>query len=561
MEYKQLTLGSLFDGSGGFSLAGILCGIKPVWSSEIEPFPIRVTEKRLPDVMHYGDIAGLNGAKLPPVDIITFGSPCQDMSLAGRRSGLSGKRSGLFFDAVRVIKEMREATDGRYPRYAVWENVTGAFSSNKGEDFRAVLNEFCNIKDDSVTVPSCDKWSHAGLILGDGFSVAWRMLNAMYWGVPQRRKRIFLVADLDGDSAGAVLFESEGMSGYSCEGFKAWQRIANDTSDGSGETGGRLDDALVFENHMTDARYSGPKDVGDTVTARYGTGGNNQPLVLNTPKTMRIRAGCEGGGKGPLVQDDVSATLGTHNDQTLFQPKAYGISPDSSYAMPSENPHAGIYEAETSRMLDSNGGSPSCNQGGIAVAAPETYDVRFTSEGTKNSRGHCYETDVSRCLDTGKGDPDGNHGGIAVVEKGIPYSSSKASHFTSAEKELANTLVATDYKEPPLVNGGNYIVRRLTPIECARLQGFPDWWCGDLGDRDPSDEEIEKWRCIFSEYNRVSGKTSKPKSDKQIRKWLADPYSDSAAYKMWGNGVALPCVWFVLAGIVWADRTKNKADP
>ncbi|RRG07459.1 MAG: DNA (cytosine-5-)-methyltransferase [Lactobacillus sp.] len=513
MEYKQLTLGSLFDGSGGFPLAGILCGIKPVWSSEIEPFPIRVTEKRLSDVIHFGDIAVLDGGKLPPVDIITFGSPCQDMSLAGTRSGLSGKRSGLFFDAVRVIREMREATDGKYPRYAVWENVTGAFSSNKGEDFRAVLTEFCRIKDGSVTVPSCDKWSHAGLILGDGFSVAWRMLNAMYWGVPQRRKRIFLVADLDGDSAGTVLFESEGLSGYSCEGFEAWQRTANDTLDGSGETGGRVDDALVFENHMTDARYSGPKDVGDTVTARYGTGGNNQPLVLNTPKTMRIRAGCEGGGKGPLVQDDVSATLGTHNDQTLFQPKAYGISPDSSYAMLSENPHAGIYEAETSRMLDSNGGLPSCNQGGTAV-----------------------------------------------VEKDVHYSSSKASHFTSAEKELANTLVATDYKEPPLVNGGNYIVRRLTPIECARLQGFPDWWCGDLGDRDPSDEEIEKWRCIFSEYNRVSGKTSKPKSDKQIRKWLADPYSDSAAYKMWGNGVALPCVWFVLAGIVWADRTKEKAD-
>jgi len=189
---NELTLGSLFDGSGGFPLGGMLAGITPLWASEIEPFAVRVTTKRLPQMKHYGDVSALNGAELPPVDIITFGSPCQDMSIAGKRSGLDGSRSSLFYEAVRIIKEMRCATDGRYPRFAVWENVPGAFSSNKGEDFRCVLESLCQVKDESVSVPRFEKWTTAGEILADGFSIAWRVLDAQYWGVPQRRKRIFL---------------------------------------------------------------------------------------------------------------------------------------------------------------------------------------------------------------------------------------------------------------------------------------------------------------------------------------------------------------------------------
>ena len=145
MVNSEMTLGSLFDGSGGFPLSGMLAGIEPVWSSEIEPYPIRVTTKRLPQVKHYGDVSTLNGAELPPVDIITFGSPCQDLSIAGKRAGIhDSARSNLFFEAVRIIKEMREATDGKYPRYAVWENVPGALSSNNGDDFRCVLEELCH---------------------------------------------------------------------------------------------------------------------------------------------------------------------------------------------------------------------------------------------------------------------------------------------------------------------------------------------------------------------------------------------------------------------------------
>ena len=146
-QRKTLTLGSLFDGSGGFPLAGILAGVEPVWASEIEPFAIRVTTKRLPKMRHYGDVSGISGADLEPVDIITFGSPCQDLSIAGKRSGLDGSRSGLFFEAVRIVKEMREKTHGEKPRFIVWENVPGAFSSNKGEDFKAVLEEVIRIKE------------------------------------------------------------------------------------------------------------------------------------------------------------------------------------------------------------------------------------------------------------------------------------------------------------------------------------------------------------------------------------------------------------------------------
>lgn len=214
----MLKLGSLFDGSGGFPLAGVICGVKPVWASEIEPFPIRVTTKRFPDMKHYGDVSEMNGAEVEPVHIITFGSPCQDLSVAGKRAGLEGKRSNLFYQAVRIIREMRDVTgmdtdnNVRYGRYAIWENVPGAFSSNGGEDFRCVLEELANVKGEGVTIPKPKKWEHSGCIMADDYSIAWRVLDAQYFGVPQRRKRIFLVADFDGQRAGEILFKRESLS-------------------------------------------------------------------------------------------------------------------------------------------------------------------------------------------------------------------------------------------------------------------------------------------------------------------------------------------------------------
>lgn len=619
---QNLTLGSLFDGSGGFPLGGLLAGITPVWASEIEPFPIRVTTRRLPFMQHLGDISTVSGADIEPVDIITFGSPCTDMSVAGKRAGLEGQQSCLFYQAIRIVKEMRWKTNGRYPRYIVWENV-------------------------SVPEPPKGKWASAGEIVGDGFSIAYRQLDAQFWGVPQRRKRIYLVADFAGGSAGKILFESEGVSGYSAEGFRAWQGAARSAADRAGaagciclnDQGGSRMDATeevtctlraeahhppcvlesagfctehsaqsrgigfeeetsptlragtvpaavaVFENHSQDTRYTGPLETAPTVNATYGMGGNNQPFVVETPKTLKISSGCEGGGKGALIQEDKSATLSCNNDQAVFVPfckgyrahykgdaptwkdgqvantlntfdvgesrcnelvvQAYGICSKDSNSMKSENPKSGFYEADTSRCLDANGGNPSCNQGGIAVVAVQGSMIG--RDDRNGPQGSGVNEDVSFTLN-------------ATDKHAIAYPTyctSKNSHFTRAEEELANTLVATDYKDPPVINDRNdiaYIVRRLTPMECARLQGFPDWWCDGLETAEPTEEDIAFWREVFEIHRKVMGTSKKPKSDKQIIKWLKDPHSDSAEYKMWGNGVALPNVYFVLSGIVYYSQ-------
>lgn len=634
-----LTLGSLFDGSGGFPLGGVIAGITPKWAAEIEPFPIRVTSVRFPNMTHLGNIIEVSGADIEPVDIITFGSPCQDMSVAGKREGLGGNRSSLFYEAIRIIKEMREATNGKYPRYIVWENVPGAFSSNKGEDFRAVLTEICKVKEEQVFVPKPSKWENAGRIMGNGFSIAWRLLDAQYWGVPQRRQRIYLVADFDGGSAGKILFESEGVSGYSAQGFKAWQDSANGITESIRKTGcysvdgynSTMNDvaatlgincgmstgrngvmveknAFLFENHSQDTRYRGPLSVAQTVSSTYGTGGNNQPFVVQTPKTLKIRSGCEGGGKGALIQEDLSATLGTNNDQTLFQPRAFGVCAKNSNSMKSDNPDSGFYEADTARTLDANGGNPTCNQGGIAVIegngsrpshkgdgynesevmytlnATEHHAVAFAdvhatlsaNDGPKGPSSQMMKAPEENFVGEpsyGIGRPAMNQGynakfSFQIEEEVEPtlvasgasgvahprFTSSKASFFTEVNEECANTLVATDYKDPPIVSDEDsveYIVRRLTPTECARLQGFPDWWCDGLGTEEPTTEEIEKWRDIFCTYAKAIGKSIKPKTDNQLRKWLKDPRTDSAEYKMWGNGVALPNVYFVLSGIMY----------
>ena len=228
---------SLFDGSGGFPLAAALCGIEPVAASEIEPYPIAVTRSRFPNMKHLGDVQNINGAEIEPVDIISFGSPCQDLSVAGKRAGMQHEskgdeettRSGLFMEAIRIIKEMRDATDGRYPTIALWENVPGAFSSNHGEDFRVVLEEFVKICEPTATMPAVDKgkWPYADAIVGDGWSVAYRTFNLEYWGCPQRRRRIYLVADFGGERAPEICFKREGLRRNIKEKPQTWQRFAD----------------------------------------------------------------------------------------------------------------------------------------------------------------------------------------------------------------------------------------------------------------------------------------------------------------------------------------------
>ena len=275
-----LTLGSLFDGSGGFPLAGMMAGITPVWASEIEPFCVRVTTKRIPQMKHCGDISNINGGEVEPVDIITFGSPCQNLSLAGNRSGLNGEKSSMFFEAIRVIREMREATDGKYPRWIVWENVPGALSSSKGEDFRTVLDEIVKIKDPAVYVPMPEKrWETAGEIVGDDYSVAYRILNAQFFGVPQRRRRIFLVADFGGQSAGKILFESEGVFRDFTQERGSWKRAAADAEAGVGAAGA----VCCLNDQVAPQRYA---DAGGGFSRRYGEYDRNAALK-SEPSSVR----------------------------------------------------------------------------------------------------------------------------------------------------------------------------------------------------------------------------------------------------------------------------------
>lgn len=527
MSEHRLTLGSLFSGSGGFELGGILAGIEPKWNAEIEPFPIRVTTKRLPKVQHFGDVSSLDGAKLPPVDVITFGSPCQDMSLAGRRAGLDGDRSVLFYQAIRIVREMREATNGKQPRFIVWENVPGAFSSNHGQDFKAVLEAVIHLKAPEAAVPSPEKgrWPHADLFLGDGWSVAYRVLDAQYWGVAQRRRRVFLVADFDSERAGDILFEPQGLQGHSGESDSPREGAAGYSEDGAAENGvwclnpqgssdvylthgkvgtlvaqdhghhpavlaagfctehsadslgigyeeersptlraGVVPAALMFDNHPQDCRYNGPLPVANTISSQYGTGGNNQPFVV-----------------------------------TPLEPCAFGIGAYNSLAWLSDNPRSGVYEAEVARTLDQSGGNPASHQGGTAVV--ETYAMTMCG-------------------------------------------------FIQTGKEVSPTLMARDYKDPIAVNVPmEYRVRRLMPLECGRLQGFPDGWCSDLETEDPTEEDITFWAEVFETHRRIVTNSTRPKTRNQLVKWLRQPHTDSAEYRMWGNGVALPCVFFVMTGI------------
>ena len=472
-------------------MAAMLCGIIPVNCSEIEPFPIRVTTKRLPFVKHLGDINHINGAEIEPVDIITFGSPCTDLSVAGKRAGLNAERSGLFFQAIRIIKEMRCATNGKYPRFTVWENVAGTFSSNGGEDFRCVLEELCKIKDSTFSVPRPEKWSKSGCIMADGFSLAWRTLDAQYWGVPQRRKRIYLVADFNGERAGKILFESEGLSGYSAEGFRAWQSTARN----SAVCTGTAVKNLMFENHSQDTRFKGPLEISPTVLATYGTGGNNQPLVV-----------------------------------------AFGICAKNSNSMLSDNPHSGFYQAETARTLDTSNQSPCKNQGGMVVLEGNGSRPSHNGNGYK-------ESETMYTLNTAE-----QHAVAFSQDAYAKYSENSQCGSLRASGGVygggSETLVCSSAKKPL------YKVRRLTPQECALLQGMPTWWCSGLEIENPTEDELNFWRNVFETHRKTTIPDKKPKSDKQIIKWLKNPHSDSAEYKMWGNGIAMPCAWFVLAGIV-----------
>lgn len=563
---QEITMGSLFSGSGGFELAGSIFGIRPIWASEIEPFPILVTTKNFPEMKHLGDINKLNGADLEPVTIIAGGSPCQDMSIAGKREGLDGSRSNLFREQIRIIKEMRESdrAAGRTgtqirPRYMVWENVPGAFSSNKGKDFQAVLQEIVSITDEesNVPLPPKGKWQTAGCIMGDHFSIAWRVLDAQYWGVPQRRKRIYLVADFGGNTAPKILFEREGLSGNFAESREAWQRTAGDIKTGTHKTG--TDDVECYD--ISDRRRVADKsEVSPTLTTKMGTGGNNVPIVLeNHPQDSRVTIAEDGnvptltsrmgtgGGNVPMIMNEVRAvdqrnlSLGNDKSETLhgsghgssvgtiIEPMALHITQDPT-----------VFEGKTPCLTQ---GNPKTGQATVGVAIP-IADKATRYKGGGSTRNN-----------------DGSANGLGIGEPGAPANTLTAAdrHGVACfaqqaigeyeESEKASCLKRRDYKDSTDLILWEYIIRRLTPLECCRLQGFPDNWAEELGIPEPTQEDIDHWREVFRTQIEAMGESKKEKTDNQICKWLKDPESDSAKYKMWGNGIALPCAMFVMEGI------------
>jgi len=563
---QEITMGSLFSGSGGFELAGSIFGIRPIWASEIEPFPILVTTKNFPEMKHFGDINKLNGADLEPVTIIAGGSPCQDMSIAGKREGLDGSRSNLFREQIRIIKEMRESdrAAGRTgtqirPRYMVWENVPGAFSSNKGKDFQAVLQEIVSITDEesNVPLPQKGKWQTAGCIMGDHFSIAWRVLDAQYWGVPQRRKRIYLVADFGGNTAPKILFEREGLSGNFTESREAWQRTAGDIKTGTHKAG--TDDVECYD--ISDRRRVADKsEVSPTLTTKMGTGGNNVPIVLeNHPQDSRVTIAEDGnvptltsrmgtgGGNVPMIMNEVRAvdqrnlSLGNDKSETLhgsghgssvgtiIEPMALHITQDPT-----------VFEGKTPCLTQ---GNPKTGQATVGVAIP-IADKATRYKGGGDTRNN-----------------DGSANGLGIGEPGAPANTLTAAdrHGVACfaqqaigeyeESEKASCLKRRDYKDSTDLILWEYIIRRLTPLECCRLQGFPDNWAEELGITEPTQEDIDHWREVFRTQMEAMGESKKEKTDNQICKWLKDPESDSAKYKMWGNGIALPCAMFVMEGI------------
>ena len=563
---SQMKLGALFSGSGGFELAGQLVGFTPVWASEIEPFPILVTTKRFPRMLHLGDIKKLDGAKMPKVDIITGGSPCQDMSIAGKRVGLDGSRSNLIREQIRVVKEMRESdkADGRTgkeirPRFMVWENVPGAFSSNKGEDFRCVLEEICRVADAEVSIPRPpkSKWEKSGTIMADGYSVAWRTLDAQYWGVPQRRKRIYLVADFGGESAPEILFEQDSLRRDSCK-----SREEKEEASGNFRESFEKSDKyrfVVIENHPADSRVDICKDGKvQTLTGRMGTGGGNVPILLEEIKAFHITqdpismkiSPCLTQGNSNTGQATIGVVIPVMDKASRYKSQktanSFGVGDEDNpaYTLTTADRHSIAYSIDRAAFnQDVNAKydigiaediAQTIVARGPSAVAHETYAIQGFGEYKPSGKASSIKhrdfkdaTDLVVAFEPGTVSRVGGH----------YYEDGKAGTIRAKPGDNQQTII------------NDYIVRRLTPKECGRLQGFPDGWTDNLAIAEPTEDDILYWRMIFKEHAEAFGEKKKEKTDNQIRKWLQNPESDSAKYKMWGNGIALPCATFVMKGI------------
>lgn len=520
-----MRLGSLFDGSGTAPLAAKMCGIDPVWASEIEPYPIKVTKARFPAMKHLGSITEINGAEVVPVDIICGGSPCQDLSVAGKQAGIhNGERSHLFFEMTRIIREMRGASNGKYPRYVVWENVPGAFSSNQGRDFLAVLQAFAEIADPDIHVPEPESrggrlaWKYAGEMVGNDWSIAWRTVDAQYWGVPQRRRRIYLVADFGSERAGEILFECTGVSGHTEPRGATREETAEDAGRGFEGSGGvnisfhLQQDPISSEmiapclsgQHQASigvASFMGgqgvkagglgyQEEVAPTLKAA-SSGTNTVPDVIIAihDKATRNRGG------GSTRRDDGAGNgFGVQNDGTMYTMDT-ACRHAIAYAVDCRN---GALNEELSGTLQAklNGGQ-SLNFQNPVVYSSGSYGGMSEGVGTLGT-GTRATAEM-----------------VAVYPKvtGPLMANSHPGSYTGQDA-FSDMLPVVPTDQPQR----KYIVRRLTPLECCRLQGFPDWW----------EDGVEGF--------------------------------DSARYKMWGNGMALPNMLHVMRGIArqYNEELKNE---
>lgn len=600
-----MKLMSLFDGSGGFPLAASLCGIEPVYAAEVEPYPIAVTKNRFPKMKHLGDVSKVKGGEIEPVDIITFGSPCQDMSIAGKRAGLKHAdmgddettRSGLFLEAIRIIKEMREATNGVYPRYAIWENVPGAFSSNRGEDFRTVLEEFIRVKEKDAVMPDVPKagWPYADCYSGNGWSLAYRVFDAQYWGVPQRRRRIYLVADFRGQRAGEILLKPEGLRRNSAQSGTHGQETARCAKNSVGTAIGGVDRynqsflpglaqtlrasgggdciptvlapvanagdnrlaivqpisdggcSTLFENHRRDCRYKGPLKVAPTVTATYGMGGNNTPFVVSVIETSetvhcydigeaRLRTPSEYIEKSPTLRAEAhgNAPYVINKKTLVYDTRGNGAGETVPTITGDHNNRITDYTALCCEAVVYDGANITSP---LNKTNPQAGDPCHTiSTDSRNYIVHCLQGNGIDRADTagcnGKGVCEDKCYTLNTIASGGTYGGG------------SENLVAEQSFSPI-----RYIVRRLTPTECTRLQGFPDLW-GYLDKKESfTDEEYKFWLEVRNTYARINNKAVKDYTKAQMLSWYNKLHSDSAEYKMWGNGIALPNALYVMQGI------------
>lgn len=541
---------------------------------------------------HLGNVCEINGSEVEPVDIITFGSPCQDMSIAGKREGIKHSehgdeettRSGLFYEAIRIIKEMREATHGEYPKYAVWENVPGAFSSNKGWDFLAVLEALCSVCDSTVSIPEPhdkkrpDKlvWDGAGEIVGNNFSICWRTLDAQFWGVPQRRKRIYLVADFNTRCAREILFKPDSLRGNLPQGDDEGEKV---TADAMGSTDGSIRAAgfsgkaskgagsIGFERECSATLRAGqemhcvieclnpwdcqskrifsPSGIYPTLPAMDCGGANNQAVIALQGNGIdrADTAGCNGCG----WRKNEMYTLNTVDRPAVCYQEIVGTLQARDYKGVGNQ-----YVGEDKLVVEC------CDARGNGDG--ETVS---TITGDHESRITDY---TALALYTRQRSDEFSECGLASCESARQYKdatdlvvqgtlcfnegqiTSPANGNNPQWNQPCHTLSATDSRAPTVIikpkPPRKYIIRRLMPVECARLQGFPDRW-GQLAPFNPDDAGF--WENVRKTYAEINGKKYKP--TKNLKKWYDKLHNDGAEYKMWGNGIALPCAEYVLHGI------------